>query len=126
MIRLQPRATRTDTLCPSTTLFRSVQVLAGSGPGCAGLGIVGVDVVQLVQESAARLVYRTPRVIQHKATGRRVAIPLQNVVKAALDVVERPHISGRFLEHDITGIVERQPEPTRIKAFLPRDPSRVT
>src|SRR3546814_10816600 len=42
MIRRPPRATRTDTLCPYTTLFRSVAVgrkhmlQAGRGPICDG------------------------------------------------------------------------------------------
>src|SRR3546814_6073026 len=42
MIRLPPRSTRTDTLCPYTTLFRSNQVPDGARPRrCRSPGVAG-------------------------------------------------------------------------------------
>src|SRR3546814_16841009 len=50
MIRRPPRSTRTDTLFPYTTLFRSADLLEGRSPFCRVLGernMVEVDPVAL-------------------------------------------------------------------------------
>src|SRR3546814_14980487 len=66
MIRLPPRSTRTDTLFPYTTLFRSrlrTGVLEASTrpcPHCEGTGLVrtassaGLSALRLIEEEAAR------------------------------------------------------------------------
>src|SRR3546814_12336437 len=43
MIRRPPRSTRTDTLLPYTTLFRSASVLSGQAPVDFGIERVSVD-----------------------------------------------------------------------------------
>src|SRR3546814_4165946 len=40
MIRRRPRATRTDTLFPYTTLFRSIAGGSGAGPGFDGTSVI--------------------------------------------------------------------------------------
>src|SRR3546814_3282943 len=52
MIRRPPRSTRTDTLVPYTTLFRSVLVQAGGGQRLV-LGLVADDVDHVVDCDAA-------------------------------------------------------------------------
>src|SRR3546814_12941755 len=50
MIRRPPRSTRTDTLCPYTTLFRSVDADDGREPVLAGAAGLGGDLTgRLVQ-----------------------------------------------------------------------------
>src|SRR3546814_11672359 len=53
MIRRPPRSTRTDTLFPYTTLFRSLEAAAERGPRCR-LG-VGVDRVHFLPGRALML-----------------------------------------------------------------------
>src|SRR3546814_19013266 len=58
MIRRPPRATRTDTLFPYTTLFRSfriAEVVAGEGPDDAGEDRLGAaEVLQRLDQRVAR------------------------------------------------------------------------
>src|SRR3546814_7112048 len=60
MIRRPPRSTRTDTLFPYTTLFRSVAVAPGVGYGGDGEGFVRIAMVENEQRirQAARNVRR--------------------------------------------------------------------
>src|SRR3546814_4424163 len=51
MIRLPPRPTRTDTLCPSTTLFRS-QLLESTGSAVAEVGHPAIRAVQHAEQAA--------------------------------------------------------------------------
>src|SRR3546814_11873353 len=43
MIRRPPRATRTDTLCPYTTLFRSARLSSEAGRGLGQIARAGKD-----------------------------------------------------------------------------------
>src|SRR3546814_20287654 len=58
MIRRPPRATRTDTLFPYTTLFRSfriAEVVAGEGPDDAGEDRLGdAEILQRLDQRVAR------------------------------------------------------------------------
>src|SRR3546814_13301625 len=53
MIRRPPRSTRTDTLFPYTTLFRSKWVTPGIFGGFSRLGLVEVDAVAQTNDAAA-------------------------------------------------------------------------
>src|SRR3546814_2699677 len=55
MIRLPPKSTRTDTLCPYTTLVRSLDALAGGQAGRADRGR-GIDPL--------------PRIVRHRCRKR--------------------------------------------------------
>src|SRR3546814_12159758 len=45
MIRRPPRSTRTDTLFPYTTLFRSKSVIDGSDPDCVPMDVFGFGTI---------------------------------------------------------------------------------
>src|SRR3546814_10864385 len=73
MIRRPPRSTRTDTLFPYTTLFRSgVHVGTGTGDHASGEG-AGVELVLRVQDQ--RLVHR----LRVQRARRRAAQQVQEV-----------------------------------------------
>src|SRR3546814_19209485 len=77
MIRRPPRSTRTDTLFPYTTLFRSDQLLdfLGDAGGHGGVADVGVDLGQAVATDDHRLAFRMVDVAgqDRAATGDLVA-----------------------------------------------------
>src|SRR3546814_16559718 len=65
-IQLTPRSTRTDTLFPYTTLFRSIQIKTGVAglfsPASKGFGVIGqvrADVVLALEPSHVGLVLAT-------------------------------------------------------------------
>src|SRR3546814_3295153 len=62
MIRLPPRSTRTDTLCPYTTLFRSPRVEAIAAWLIAALILAGGGIV-------ARLIVDYPRLLPNSYIG---------------------------------------------------------
>src|SRR3546814_12942136 len=77
MIRLPPRATRTDTLCPYTTLFRSAEDVVG----CLRLGdfpaaLADNDAQLALVDHRAVVAFRSP---DRGAGGREGAGRLQEV-----------------------------------------------
>src|SRR3546814_20008098 len=114
MIRRPPRSTRTDTLFPYTTLFRSLSRRLGAG----------LEVDDVVQEAYAVLVelpdvahIREPRaylfttarsvVLQHVRRSRIVAIE----AVAALDRMDIAHDERSPDRHDMAGPARRRIGP---------------
>src|SRR3546814_19643085 len=70
MIRRPPRSTRTDTLFPYTTLFRSVLKKGGCSRGCSGFALHGLGVAKAarskqINRAGVELAGRTaPRAVQ--------------------------------------------------------------
>src|SRR3546814_2166825 len=88
MIRRPPRSTRTDTLFPYTTLFRSGDGRRGIGPNAG-------------QRAQARLVVgKAPAMVRRHAFGTGVQIARPRVVAEARPGVEHiVEIGGRSEEH---------------------------
>src|SRR3546814_20619601 len=99
MIRRQPRSTRTDTLFPYTTLFRSGRPAADRGPGCrhrpAGDAVHGLGV-----------------------DPRRPAVPLHAARKRGLNARILPEAGGG------DGWKRRSDKPRRRRTFPDRTPPR--
>src|SRR3546814_8952414 len=72
MIRRPPRSTRTDTLFPYTTLFRSRQVVQHLEQFLAGLDVAGIGAVDLVENADAIGVHvdaDRPKLCRHALEG---------------------------------------------------------
>src|SRR3546814_13215367 len=121
MIRRPPRSTRTDTLCPYTTLFRSIDVnhwaaremgLAFEVPasahrvriGPAPLAPPGIPLEEEIQRRNQRQATRRPR--QHAVA---CTLPLHH---AALD----PRPAARDPRYAEAAAVGRTPRPTGVSA----------
>src|SRR3546814_20720147 len=99
MIRRPPRSTRTDTLFPYTTLFRSIDapvllrprnMLAGPKhpPGCLGIGLGGL--IELGLFAVARLVDQAQEFddgarLRHDALVKRARMIPARIAKAGAD-----------------------------------------
>src|SRR3546814_18260189 len=104
MIRRPPRSTRTDTLFPSTTLFRShagceTPLLhpspdAGDVHGQDGFGDVGYEAAarQPEAEHAAQAILR----LSHEHAGRLVLVALGPLPHVALELKPDPPLPGRI------------------------------
>src|SRR3546814_918798 len=103
MIRRPPRSTRTDTLFPYTTLFRSADALAGQGTCAVGLlvGVVGLVVTQ-PHERAHDVVGGAEVVL----AAERVRLPVDagGLVAAGGDAVTRL-VRAPGLDRDVVGDV---------------------
>src|SRR3546814_20907989 len=79
MIRLPPRSTRTDTLCPYTTLFRSLLIELAQMPMPAALRVTR-DILRSFGEEHVLL--------------ERTARARDAVLQVADDIVEIDHVAG--------------------------------
>src|SRR3546814_15834627 len=97
MIRRPPRSTRTDTLFPYTTLFRSV-LLAGlveADGGDLRLAVEGATLVEHQGDGDGAIVHQLLAAFQHRAVARQQAAA----------VIDQP--AARHLVHD-GGLAPRQ------------------
>src|SRR3546814_7608497 len=111
MIRRPPRSTRTDTLFPSTTLFRShagceAPLLhpspdAGDVHGQDGFGDVGYEaaVRKPEAEHAAPAILR----LSHEHAGRLVLVALGTLTNVALALKLDPTLHGRTARMGVMG-----------------------
>src|SRR3546814_11241080 len=76
MIRRPPRSTRTDTLFPYTTLFRSAEARIVLGPRAQRPVVLGDAGVGQVDEVGIA------HVVQRRAQGQRAVVPVQADLRA--------------------------------------------
>src|SRR3546814_14514871 len=74
MIRRPPRSTRTDTLFPYTTLFRSASALPDAEQDAAALGVTGTFLDVLVRDRRADAALFQPRQQARGPRGARVFV----------------------------------------------------
>src|SRR3546814_14023182 len=84
MIRRPPRSTRTDTLFPYTTLFRSVEADGGD----LRLAVEGATLVEHQGDGDGAIVHQLLAAFQHRAVARQQAAA----------VIDQP--AARHLVHD--------------------------
>src|SRR3546814_10925733 len=112
MIRRPPRSTRTDTLFPYTTLFRSRGLRAGAG-GAAGLG------EEFLQQPAIlgrqRRAVQQVRAPQPRAAQRLLAAPAGDFGVVA-GQEHRRHVTQRVLHR--TGVVRAVEQAAALEAVL--------
>src|SRR3546814_17653825 len=112
MIRLPPRSTRTDTLFPYTTLFRSILTersgaIGGEPDGVGDGRAVGIDVENIIGARG------DPKLLGHAVGDLEIGDPLgaEALVvdgKAADEIIER-------LEFVVEGFLEVKREGTGVK-----------
>src|SRR3546814_13634736 len=111
MIRLPPRSTRTDTLCPYTTLFRSFDhAVAADALGAAGVAQVLTGVLAL-EPATHRLIHAAGDLAVRAGTDAEVIAeaPVIEVVGAGVAV-------AGVRRHFVLGIAVRG--PARLAVFL--------
>src|SRR3546814_14232255 len=91
MIRRPPRSTRTDTLFPSTTLFRSAPRGCSWRQRTSGVSIGGQPAQQLVSGGAGRLGRAALQDGERaqQADGRVALVPAQVAAGIAVEIVDR-------------------------------------
>src|SRR3546814_708079 len=138
MIRRPPRSTRTDTLFPYTTLFRSQVVpLGGAGPGYREVRLArraGHDVVE--PEAAARLQHPGDLPVEarlvgdvhggvlspHQVEGRRGEGQVERVGAEEAGLPFEAHALAEFLRHLAVDL--GQVEADHLAAKLAGEPAR--
>src|SRR3546814_1609336 len=100
MVRRPPRSTRTDTLFPYTTLFRSI----GFQQGCLDFA-VGPATVQRLNPDSAPLGHRAPATVtlEHPRASRR-GQPIGQ--PAAVEPVRRPNRNAPRLSRPPAGMAQ--------------------
>src|SRR3546814_4808263 len=71
MRRRPPRSTRTDTLCPYTTLFRSVEMIVDVGGVVASDGGIGEEMREKIRAGISELIENERRARQLSENGKR-------------------------------------------------------
>src|SRR3546814_9924825 len=131
MIRRPPRSTRTDTLCPYTTLFRSIDGLhrvlgggAGAGEGGAGqarssAAIISTAIGHGIRQSHGaafdRRLDRAGLVAGHGETEHAVFPHPAARARATMQVAPPPHSS----QNAVPAVAADAPELVRLSPRLP-------
>src|SRR3546814_1598137 len=128
MIRRPPRSTRTDTLFPYTTLFRSAQPLGHDAPALAGMAVVLVDHVDAGDAQGvcdrARVVHvgRCPvasieQVDQQRTRRAVVTVHLVNERVAVIPAVV-VDLAQPIVDPDVTGTDRSEEHTSELQSLM--------